>query len=45
MRLERYPLELLRQRFERSLGMANNNLLMPDAQHLWEKGYPRFWNK
>ena len=45
MRLERYPLELLRRRFERSLEMANNGLLVPDARDLSEGAYPRFWNK
>lgn len=45
LRLERYPLELLRRRFGRSLEMADRHLLVADPQRWSDEEAPRFWNK
>lgn len=45
LRLERYPLELLRRRFGRSLEMAEQQLLVADPQAPEDPSLPRFWNK
>lgn len=45
LRLERYPLELLRRRFRRSLEMAERQVLVADPQPEGDSQPPRFWNK
>lgn len=45
LRLERYPLELLRRRFDRSLEMAERQLLVADPQAIRDSRLPNFWNK
>lgn len=45
LRLERYPLELLRRRFSRSLEMADRHLLVADPPVAETADRPRFWSK